>query len=28
MAGLWSWYKMRNVQLQWEQEKKREKAKL
>ncbi|RMZ68218.1 dephospho- kinase [Pyrenophora seminiperda CCB06] len=28
MAGLWSWYNMRNVQLQWEQEKKREKAKL
>jgi len=28
MAGLWSWYKMRNVQLQWEQEKKQEKAKL
>ena len=28
IAGLWSWYKMRKVQLQWEQEKKREKAKL
>jgi len=28
MAGALSWYRMRNVQLQWEQEKKREKAKL
>jgi dephospho-CoA kinase len=28
VAGLWSMYKMRGVQLQWEQEKKREKAKL
>lgn len=28
VAGLWSWYKMRNVQLRWEQEKKRDKAKL
>jgi len=28
VAGLWSWYKMRAVQLQWEQESKRDKAKL
>lgn len=28
LAGLWSWYRMRGVQLQWEEEKKREKAKL
>jgi len=28
MAGALSWYRMRNVQLQWEQEKRREKAKL
>lgn len=28
LAGLWSWYRMRAVQLRWEEEKKREKAKL
>jgi dephospho-CoA kinase len=28
LAGLWSWYRMRGVQLQWEEEKKRAKAKL
>ena len=28
LAGMLSWYKMRNVQLQWEEQKKREKAKL
>ncbi|KAL6704390.1 Dephospho-CoA kinase cab5 [Coniothyrium glycines] len=28
MAGLWSWYKMKKVQEQWEAEKKKEKAKL
>lgn len=28
VAGLWSWWKMRAVQLRWEHEKKREKAKL
>jgi dephospho-CoA kinase len=28
MAGLWSWYKMKKVQEQWEEEKKRQKAKL
>jgi dephospho-CoA kinase len=28
LAGLWSWYRMRKVQLQWEEEKKKAKAKL
>ncbi|EOA84148.1 Dephospho-CoA kinase cab5 [Exserohilum turcicum] len=28
MAGLWSWHRMRRVQLEWEHEKRREKAKL
>jgi dephospho-CoA kinase len=28
LAGLWSFYRMRKVQLQWEEEKKRAKAKL
>ncbi|KAH7079557.1 dephospho-CoA kinase-domain-containing protein [Paraphoma chrysanthemicola] len=28
VAGLWSWYRMRKVQQQWEEEKKRAKAKL
>ncbi|KAF2125350.1 CoaE-domain-containing protein [Dothidotthia symphoricarpi CBS 119687] len=28
VAGLWSWYRMRGVQLKWEEEKKREKSKL
>ncbi|KAI8933162.1 hypothetical protein NX059_009803 [Plenodomus lindquistii] len=28
VAGIWSWWRMRAVQLKWEQEKRREKAKL